>query len=189
MKDLCQRRIFLSSIVLATTTLVALACAPPHGRVSATMSGAAFRAQVIGPAGASTCHSRGVLVLQGAEGDDGLALVWFYGDSLRSDSVPLGPPIWRRAGAVDSMRSVASGAYRRTTAIDVLGYQSRTGWMRVTSGSDGDVSATFAAVFDRTGVAESVWVTGRFDRLHPVEDSTLCGIPRAMPDTGVTLAP
>ncbi|HET7024885.1 MAG TPA: hypothetical protein VFI39_06775 [Gemmatimonadales bacterium] len=184
-----SRRILFSSVVAATLTLAALACVRPHDRLSATMSGAAFHAQVIGPAQASTCHSRGVLVLQGSQGDDGLALVWFYGDSLRTDSVPLGPPVWRRPGAIDSMRSVASGAYRRTTATDVLGYQSRTGRMWVTPGPDGDLSATFAAVFDRTGTAESLWVTGRFDGLRPVEDSTLCGIPRATPDSGVTLTP
>ena len=166
-----------------------LACAPPRDRVSATLSGAAFRTQLVGPAQASTCRARGVLVLQGSEGDDGLALVWFYGDSLRADSVPLGPPIWHRADAADSERSIASGAYRRTTATDVLGYQSRNGWMRITPGTDGDVSAAFGAVFDRTGAAESLWVAGRFDRLRPVEDPTLCTIPRAARDTGVTLAP
>lgn len=182
--DLTSRR----TVAWALVGLV-VACAPPHDRVSATMSGAAFQAQVVGPAQASTCRARGVLVLQGSEGDDGVALVWFYGDSLRADSVPLGPPVWRRPGAVDSERSVASGAYRRTTATDVLGYQSRTGWMRVTPGPDGDVSATFAAVFDRTGAAESLRVTGRFDRLRAVEDPTLCGVPRAAPDTGVALAP
>lgn len=189
MKHLPSHRVPFSSTLAVVSTLAVLACARPHDHLNATMSGAAFQAQVVGPAEASICHSRGVLVLQGSQGDDGLALVWFYGDSLRADSVPLGPPIWRRAGGVDSMRSIASGAYRRTTTIDVLGYQSRTGWMRVTPGPDGDVSASFAGVFDRTGVAESLWVTGRFDRSHPVEDPTLCGIPRAAPDSGVNSTP
>ncbi|HEU5358455.1 MAG TPA: hypothetical protein VFU45_05020 [Gemmatimonadales bacterium] len=165
----------------------ALACGPRGGRVSARVSGAAFQTRLAGPAQASVCRSRGVLVLEGSEGDDGLAMVWFFGDSLKADSVPVGPPIWRRPSSTDSLRSTASGAYRRTTDIDVMGYQTRNGWLRVTPGQDGTVAAAFAAVFDRTGAAESLWVTGRFDGVRPQDDSTLCRIPRAAPDSGVTL--
>lgn len=165
----------------------ALACGPRGARMSARVSGAVFHARLAGPARASICRSRGVLVLDGSQGDDGVAMVWFFGDSLKADSVPVGPPIWRRPGATDSLRSAASGAYRRTTDIDVIGYQTRSGWLRVTPDRDGSMAAAFAAVFDRTGAAESLWVTGRFDGIRPQEDSTLCRIPRAAPDSGVTL--
>ena len=183
-------RIFGRSFRAAASSALAgltLACGPRGARVSARISGAVFHARLAGPARASMCRSRGVLVLEGSQGDDGVAMVWFFGDSLKADSVPLGPPIWRRPGAIDSLRSTASGAYRRTTDIDVIGYQTRTGWLRVLPGRDGSVAAAFAAVFDRSGAAESLWVTGRFDDVRPQDDSTLCLIPRAAPDSGVTL--
>ena len=171
------------------TVLALAACQSGEGRFSADISNPVFRAHLAGPAHAESCRSRGILLIEGSQGDDALALVWYFGDSLHADSVPLGPPIWRRPGATDSIRSAASGAYRRTTPNDVLGYQSRIGWLRVSPARDGAIAATFAAVFDRTGMAESVAVRGGFDHVRVTEDSTLCAVPRTTSDSGVTLRP
>lgn len=169
--------------------LVLVACGARGASFSAEVSSPVFRSELAGPAQAAACRSRGVILLEGSQGEDAVALVWFFGDSLHSDSVALGPPIWRRPGAADSNRSPASGAYRRTTPSDVLGYQTRTGWLRVQVRKDSTVTATFEAVLDRAGMGESASVRGRFDRVRVTADSTLCAIPRAAPDSGVPLRP
>ena len=166
--------------------LVAGACTP-QGRFAAQLDGGVRHESWNGPASAAWCRSRGVLLLSGGDGSRGVSFVWFYGDSLRADSVTLARPMERAAGRSDSVRSAASGALRRTEEMTVIGYQTRYGHLTVTRPDSIRVGATFSAVFDRLGVGESLRVSGHFDPVPLIADSSLCRIPREAPDTGVTL--
>lgn len=166
--------------------LVAAACVR-QGRFIAQLDGDGVHESWSGSAHAAWCRSRGVLLLDGGEGDRGISFVWFYGDSLRTDSVTLGRPMERAGGGSDSTRSTASGALRRVAEVNAIGYQTRYGFLNVTRADSAHVGAVFSAMFDRLGVGESLRVAGRFDRVPLAADSSLCAVPREAPDTGVPL--
>lgn len=172
----------------ATVVLLAFAgaCMSP-GRYGAQLDGGALHESWSGPASAAWCRSRGVLLLSGGDGSRGISFVWFYGDSLHADSAALGRPMERDVAGSDSVRAAASGALRRTEEMTVIGYQTRYGHLTVTRPDSTRVGATFSAVFDRLGVAESLRVSGHFDPVPLTADSSLCRIPRDTSDTGVTL--
>lgn len=175
------------SAAAALLVLAAGACTP-QGHFTARVDGGALHESWGGPASAVWCRSRGVLLLSGGEGDRGISFVRFYGDSLRTDSVALGRPIEHAAAGSDSVRSAASGALRRTLEMTTIGYQTRYGYLAVTRPDSTEVGASFSAVFDRLGVAESLRVSGHFDPVPLSTDTSLCSVPRSTTDTGVTLS-
>jgi hypothetical protein len=163
------------------------ACRPAPG-FTAAVDGGAWHEQWAGSARARICPSRGVILFEGdGPEQQGIALVWYFGHGLGADSVPLGRPIERAAGDSDSTRSAASAALRRVLDVNVIGYQSRYGSVRIARPDSARVSAAFTGVFDRLGVQESLRVSGRFDAVRPVPDTTLCAVPPAAHDSGVAL--
>ncbi|MFI5235363.1 MAG: hypothetical protein ACHQXA_06610, partial [Gemmatimonadales bacterium] len=166
-------------------------CAGP-GRQSASfaaqVTSKSIRETLRGAGRTSWCRSRGVLLLEGSQGEDGVALVWYFGSALHADSVPLGSPITLDLARRDSSRAAASGGYRRAETTAVEGYQTRDGWLVIQRPDSATVSARFEGTFVRTGALESVSIAGSFGPMAPVEDTTLCAVPRTTPDTGVNLS-
>lgn len=172
--------------LLAAAALAGCARAPGF---TARLAGGVWHETWSGAARARECATRGVLLLEGdGPGQQGMAVVWYFGDSLHPDSVTLGRPIERGLDSTaDSTRSAASSAVRRLVEVTVIGYQSRYGHLRVTRAGSAGVTADIDGVFDRLGVPESLHVTGRFATGPVADDTTLCAIPRGTRDSGVTL--
>jgi hypothetical protein len=179
----------LSFIAVPLALVVLAGCGtPPAGfQAQVTRAPKAPAATMSGPVEAAWCPSRGILLLEGTEGDDGVALVWYYGDSLRNDSLPLAPALYTDTLGKDTVRARAAAAYRHRTGGSVGGYQSVDGWMVVRRAGADSVAAAFAGRFVQAAMNDTVRIEGTFAATRPATDSTLCRVPRSAPDPGVPL--
>jgi hypothetical protein len=177
----------VAALSLAFTALAGCRAAPPAFQARVTAPPKAQATLLAGPADAAWCPSRGVLLIEGTQGDDGVALVWYFGDSLRTDSLPLAPALYTDTLGRDTVRARAAAAYRHRTGGSVGGYQAVDGWLALRRTGGGAVAAAFAGRFAGGTFNDTVRVEGSFAPLRPALDSTLCRVPRSTPDSGVPL--
>jgi hypothetical protein len=154
-------------LVLMAVAILA-GCTSRGGRGEARWTAPTGSIHLAAAASGAWCPESRTLLVQASEADRVLGFAWHY-DTLRPDSFSLAPP-----APVDSPAVPATAGLRYVDQAEIMGYQSVSGYLRVSRVDTSTISAHLDAMMLRVGRTDSTRLTADFRRVPLVRDTTLC---------------